>query len=241
MAVKMTFFRRCAGFTFIEYAVVLGIAAAVLAGMNTYIKRGIQGKLKDMTDHFISNEQVAEVDPIKSVSSSISHAEIDSDRFIDTGTRSRLFTASNTVSNKIEVVEEFFDPLSMVTVEEIEKDLPGTLTPPKLEDFTNVNWEAENRTEILVGYKDRLVREAESLEANVGTLYNQGNALVYSGYNMGCPRKKGKGECEAGRANMINQGNSIMAEAESMFAKAGELKEEAGKVQAKIYELKKGQ
>lgn len=44
-----------------EYVVLLGIIAAVLMAMNIYVKRGMQAKLVDMTEYFISNEQVVQV------------------------------------------------------------------------------------------------------------------------------------------------------------------------------------
>jgi len=42
------------GGVFMEYAIILGVASLVLATMNTYIKRGAQGRIKDMSDYFIS-------------------------------------------------------------------------------------------------------------------------------------------------------------------------------------------
>jgi hypothetical protein len=37
----------------IEYALIIGIAILAFSVMNIYIKRGLQGKVKDMTDFFI--------------------------------------------------------------------------------------------------------------------------------------------------------------------------------------------
>ena len=56
--------------TFIEYAILLGVLIAVVMAMNTYIKRGLQGSLKDVTDTLISNRQVAEIYNSASVSNS---------------------------------------------------------------------------------------------------------------------------------------------------------------------------
>ncbi len=59
-------FNRCRGTkasSLTEYAIVLGIILTVLITMGTYIKRGTQGKIKDMTDYFISNEQVSDDSP----------------------------------------------------------------------------------------------------------------------------------------------------------------------------------
>lgn len=51
------------GSTFMEYVLILGVVSAVFIGMDTYIKRGIQGRLKEMTDFFIGREQVIEINP----------------------------------------------------------------------------------------------------------------------------------------------------------------------------------
>lgn len=48
---------------FIEYALVLGTASMVFIAMNTYVKRGMQGKVKDITDYFVGDTQVEEVSP----------------------------------------------------------------------------------------------------------------------------------------------------------------------------------
>lgn len=42
------------GSAFMEYAIILGVASLVLVTMNIYTKRGVQGKIKDMSDYFIS-------------------------------------------------------------------------------------------------------------------------------------------------------------------------------------------
>lgn len=51
------------GLAFAEYAIVLGTLSAVIMGMNIYIKRGIQGRMKEMTDFFIGKDQIVEINP----------------------------------------------------------------------------------------------------------------------------------------------------------------------------------
>jgi Flp pilus assembly pilin Flp len=51
------------GSTLMEYAMILGVVSVVFIGMNTYIKRGLQGRLKEMTDFFIGREQVTKINP----------------------------------------------------------------------------------------------------------------------------------------------------------------------------------
>lgn len=47
----------------VEYVIVLGLLLGVLVGMELYIKRGVQAKVKDLADNFISSEQVADTSP----------------------------------------------------------------------------------------------------------------------------------------------------------------------------------
>lgn len=58
------------GSSLMEYMIVLGIISAVLWGMNIYVKRGVQGKLKDLTDSFIGKEQETDISPTAETTSS---------------------------------------------------------------------------------------------------------------------------------------------------------------------------
>jgi Flp pilus assembly pilin Flp len=59
---------------FMEYAIILAVVGAVLITMNIYMKRGVQGRIKDMADNFINageSAQVVEIDPeVKTTSES---------------------------------------------------------------------------------------------------------------------------------------------------------------------------
>jgi len=43
----------------LEYAVIISIVMAAFVGMQLYAKRGVQGKIKDMTDNFIGTDHYA--------------------------------------------------------------------------------------------------------------------------------------------------------------------------------------
>lgn len=79
--------------SFMEYAIVLGVISAVLVGMNTYVKRGMQGRLKEMTDYFISSQQLTEIYSTESTSDSITDTAIDKQAFIGGGTKTVLTEA----------------------------------------------------------------------------------------------------------------------------------------------------
>lgn len=50
-------FKKAQNFT--ELALVIGVLGIVLIGMEIYVKRGLSGKIKDLTDHIISADQKA--------------------------------------------------------------------------------------------------------------------------------------------------------------------------------------
>lgn len=111
----------------LEYAVTLGIVAAVFVGMNIYMKRGIQAKLKDMTDYFISDTQIEEIDPSTTFHESSQNRQTSSgtirQRFIGGGTREVVSSRDDIVAeSRVEVTED------VVPSEDIEP--PGGHTEP---------------------------------------------------------------------------------------------------------------
>lgn len=42
-----------------DLALIIGVVGLVFIGMEVYIKRGIQGKVKDLTDYIVSDKQSA--------------------------------------------------------------------------------------------------------------------------------------------------------------------------------------
>ncbi len=105
--------------SFMEYAIVLGLVSLVLTGMNIYIKRGVQGKIKDMTDYFISKEQVVNVNPsaeTNSQSNSSYSSKIDTQGLIGGGMRTILSDTadiearSTTIDTDIPYIEKDFVP-----------------------------------------------------------------------------------------------------------------------------------
>lgn len=52
---RRMFFQR--GQSLVDFALILGVVGLVFIGMQTYIKRGVQGRVKAMTDHILSGDQ----------------------------------------------------------------------------------------------------------------------------------------------------------------------------------------
>ncbi len=57
--VKKTLCSFGKGQSLTEVALIIGVIGLALVGMQTYIARGVQGKLKGLTDHMIGTEQSA--------------------------------------------------------------------------------------------------------------------------------------------------------------------------------------
>jgi hypothetical protein len=47
----------------VEYSIVIGLVSLAFTTMHIYMKRGLQGKIRDMTDNFIGGEQETETIP----------------------------------------------------------------------------------------------------------------------------------------------------------------------------------
>ena len=108
MAIKRNFKDKAAS-SFMEYALILGVASAVLIGMNTYIKRGIQGRLKEMTDYFISPTQLVEINPTLSQTNTLSEATINNEGFLGGGARERRSETRNIqASSSVKDIEPLF-------------------------------------------------------------------------------------------------------------------------------------
>ena len=92
--------------SFIEYTIILGLVSMVLIAMNTYIKRGVQARLKDMTDYFISNEQLVEANPTAVTTSStnrLTNSTANDQTFIGGGTKVQVLErASINAISKVE-------------------------------------------------------------------------------------------------------------------------------------------
>ena len=76
---RMVFSRK--GQNLMDLALIIGVVGLLMVGMETYLRRQMQGKIKDLTDHFISEDQSAgestEATTYRSSSSLKSHSDMD--------------------------------------------------------------------------------------------------------------------------------------------------------------------
>lgn len=57
MRIQKEFFHKGQNLT--ELALIIGVVGLVLIAMEVYVRRGFQGKVKDLTDNMIGSEQAA--------------------------------------------------------------------------------------------------------------------------------------------------------------------------------------
>ncbi|MFY9401805.1 MAG: hypothetical protein WAQ07_00105 [Candidatus Omnitrophota bacterium] len=79
LGVKKTIHSFKKGQNLTEVALIIGVVGLVLVGMQTYVTRGVQGKLKGITDHMIGTEQSAYQQDVSGYSVNISGSTISQD------------------------------------------------------------------------------------------------------------------------------------------------------------------
>ncbi|MCX5698281.1 MAG: hypothetical protein NTX01_01080 [Candidatus Omnitrophica bacterium] len=79
------FFRR--GQNLADLALIIGVVGLAFIGMEAYIRRGVQGKVKDLTDYIISDKQSAGEDAVDSNTSFSLDSTMESKEFKGGGRR----------------------------------------------------------------------------------------------------------------------------------------------------------
>ncbi|MDP2928386.1 MAG: hypothetical protein Q8N80_06290 [Candidatus Omnitrophota bacterium] len=82
---RRAFFRR--GQNLVDLALIIGVVGLVFVGMNTYIQRSVQGKVKDLTDYIISDKQSTAIDAVGRQSELTLDTTMKSDEFKGGGRR----------------------------------------------------------------------------------------------------------------------------------------------------------
>lgn len=120
---------RKSGSGFMEYIIIIGVISAGLIAMNAYIKRGMQARLKEMTDFFISNEQLAEITPVNSaVNTTVTSGAI-REVFSGGGQRLQLNDAKNISSTLTATEQEEIAPADAGTFVPSEDGVPAPPIP----------------------------------------------------------------------------------------------------------------
>jgi len=220
--------------SFMEYALILALVSAVLIGMNIYIKRGIQGRVREMSDYFISQEHLVEINPTVSDTNTISTANQVEEGFIGGGTRLALSDRKSTVSSS--TVE---DRDTLYSSPFIPSD-SGNVTPPGRDDdeeYIDPDWETETDIRILERDRDRLLMQATMKEEQAQVAEDRGNELIAAARRMRC-RGRRRRRCKRARQKMYEAGQQLLDEAAALRLEAQELRALAARIQQRIDELR---
>lgn len=119
---------------FMEYALMVGLIAVVLVTMNTYLKRGFQGKVKDVTDYFMSQGEEEQVDKVDPDTKTKNETVLDQDNVLKNegfaGGRAHVDVNDTTtwdVSN-LTISPEKSDPKAIFDAEDAQVDSPARPT-----------------------------------------------------------------------------------------------------------------
>jgi len=83
---REAFFRR-RGQNLVDLTLIIGVVGLVFMGMQAYIKRGVQGKVKDMTDFIVSGQQSADKNAVNRITSLSLDSTMKSEEFKGGGRR----------------------------------------------------------------------------------------------------------------------------------------------------------
>lgn len=71
----------CRGQNLVDLALIIAVVGLVFIGMQVYIKRSIQGKVKDLTDYIVSDQQSTDKDAVDRQTSFSSSSRMESKEF----------------------------------------------------------------------------------------------------------------------------------------------------------------
>ncbi len=219
-----------AGSISMEFAILLGVVFMAFMAMNTYMKRGLQGRVREMTDHLISEEQVVEVNTgyTQSNSATGENATLGSEMFQGGGTRINLASNKQYSSsaiyddNKEIVVSASVIPSEHGQTYHPEWDSINATTGPPLVINQDAVALIQNSTDVADGvtqYSNLTVTlDAQDIEKQLPDI----NTAEY-------------GAEDASIDNQITQGNfeALQAKKQSLTAQANSLRQAAAKIEAK--------
>jgi hypothetical protein len=82
---RRVFFHR--GQNLVDLALIIGVVGLVFIGMEAYIRRSVQRKVKDLADYIISDKQSAEEDAVARISTFTLDSTMQSKEFQGGGRR----------------------------------------------------------------------------------------------------------------------------------------------------------
>ena len=233
---------------FMEYSIIIGVVSAVLVGMNFYIKRGVQAKLKDMADYFIINEQLSGIYQTNSQTNSVTNASMDSQGYGGGGTRLALLETRNISSqSRIEDKEFLLSRAPFVPSEE------GDIVISNRTDessYIDPDWETKLEIADLKRQKEFLLAKAEALDDSADKVEKEGMKLIpgsiqnpCAGGTHGSPEWticiKKEALLQGYDGKLLGTGIDLVVEAYNNREKADSLRNDADDIQKRIDRLEK--
>lgn len=244
-----------------EFAIVLGVVSAVLVTMNIYMKRGLQGKVKDMTDYFISAGQPAQENQVDSEvettnqsnvhssSTLVDKTDIGGGKKMSLSESTSIFaesTTKDTGNSPTKADTSTFIPAEAGQFDNLDRPKDTDFIDPEIlaecGDACNVdpNTESEWKTNIDKAYlrreQDRLTARAVSLDKAAQTLKAKAQELSRAASRIGCPRKRG-GACISALVNLRAKAAQMALDATGLQNQANAVRSEAALIGQKISSL----
>lgn len=219
--------RRQSGTGLIEYAILFGIVALALFSMNVYLKRGVQSKTKEMTDKFISDQQVGQVVPdteVSSVSETGGPFDFNRYRMTTSASGASRMEASGNATYKLDSTEgeashgqnvaSIFVPWQSGTIQNVDRG--GTYDyDGQLNDYDG---QFEGDPQILAQERDRLFDGAAQLRQSADELRQRAADL-------------------GGVAEYLGLANDLRHQADEMDNRAAEMEQKGHEMQDIIDKL----
>lgn len=228
--------KKISAFAILEYAIVLGVIFAALIGMNTYIKRGLQGRVKSMADNFISNEQEVDITTggVSSESSTLAQSDIRQEGLEKGAMQLALLDARNTVAHSR--VEDEKPPITTAAFTPADKG--NVATPVRGKDTVDAGARTTANIDILNAEKSALEQEAAVLRKNADSVEQGGLDIRRDAANMHCRSGKKGRPCQNGRALLDQGGVNMITKAGEIRVQAQEIEKQAEAKQEEIDKLK---
>lgn len=168
---------------YLEYALVIGVVSLVFVAMNVYMKRGLQGKIADMSDQLISPTHSADSNPTANVTSNTTStygSNIQLDEL--TGGRMKLVLLEN---REIEAKSRIVDDARESTAGDFVAADRGYSSSPSYPTEDEIRWaydvdyeDKQAQIAILKRVRDTSLKEAETLENVADALSAKGKELI---------------------------------------------------------------
>lgn len=221
---------------FLEYVLILGIVSLALIMMNVYMKRGLQGKIADMSDFFIGQEHAANSEPTANITANTSNTYSGSTTYdTSSGGRTQLALLDN---NNVKSTSRVADFPNISSSESFILAEQGYITPPvrptgedsaEVTEVVGENMATQIRR--LEANRDNLLLEADILEEKAEIMKKQGLQLLAQAANMDC---EGSKSCRRARRSISAQGSQMINQAKTMLQQASQKRAEASQLQARI-------